>query len=144
MIITFCLIFILLIRVFFQSHLTLGQAFLSRDKYHKIFRCCLSITVLIIVVYSITELTLMSVTIVNYTNSDFYESFIKQLAGVNISIVTGFGLMIFSLYFKFSGNPYKSKKHKALMRRISIIFFVWSFCIIIRQILYLCEYTPLN
>jgi hypothetical protein len=71
-----------------------------------------------------------------------YDSFRLQLNITTIVLVLlNVGVVCYE-YYKYSGVPYKSNTYAVKLRRLAIIFFIWSICLIIKSVMSLSGVYP--
>ena len=61
-------------------------------------------------------------------NPQLQQIFKDQLACITLVLVAAYMSAVAYLYIYFSGTPYRNETFKTMMRRLAIIFFLWSIC----------------
>ncbi|CDW78465.1 tkl family protein kinase [Stylonychia lemnae] len=70
-------------------------------------------------------------------SKDLFE---RQLAIITICLVGSYLIIVIYLYFYFSGTPFRSPTYAQKMKRLAIIFGIWTICMIPKASLTLSGY----
>ena len=92
--------------------------------------------VLVIFLYIFVE-TVMLCLVIFLDN--FEHKFSDQLAWLTLAFVAAYVSIIGYLYIYYSGTPYKNQTYATMMKKLLVIFSVWSLCQLPRPILTLSK-----
>lgn len=81
------------------------------------------IVLVVIVLYIIVQAVML---VLALFIENFEEVFRTQLACITLVLMTAYISVIVYLYFHYSGTPYKNKTYATMMKRLLVIFTVWS------------------
>jgi preprotein translocase subunit SecG len=139
-IITYSILFLLMIKVFFKSHTNLGMTASFSKKIPQFLHVldegnfetiCQKVTWYVSSLWILINITLMVLT---FSKVVTYEYFVQGLLITSIIIVSASLGFILFLYCKFSGIPYVNRDKKRMLWKMAVVYGIWTIALDIKNI----------